>query len=76
VRTGAGNVAGNDGNRGRFFMKRWDKVLYASFFFLLAVIGSLQGGPAGFPRWIFLLLAVVTVVYLLNKDKVDKSFRK
>lgn len=57
-------------------MKRWEKVLYASFFFLLAVIGSLQGGLAGFPRWIFAILIVVIILYLLNKEKIDKSFRK
>lgn len=57
-------------------MKRWEKVLYASFFFLLAVIGSLQGGLAEFPRWIFAILIVVIILYLLNKEKIDKSFRK
>ncbi len=57
-------------------MKRWEKVLYACFFFLLAVIASLQGGLAEFPRWIFAILIVVIVLSVFNKDKIDKSLRK
>ncbi|OPY89309.1 MAG: hypothetical protein A4E72_01159 [Syntrophus sp. PtaU1.Bin208] len=57
-------------------MTRWDKILYSCFFFMIAAIGSLLGGSAEFPKWIFFILIVLLILYVLNKDKIDKTFRK
>ncbi|ABC78755.1 hypothetical membrane protein [Syntrophus aciditrophicus SB] len=57
-------------------MNRWDKIIYACFFFIIAVAGSLIGGSAEFPKWIFIILFIMLILYLLNKDKIDRNFRK
>ena len=57
-------------------MNKWDKIIYAVFFFMVAVVGSLLGGSAEFPRWIFIFLIVLVILYLLNKEKINKTFRK
>lgn len=57
-------------------MNKWEKIIYACFFFLIAVVGSLLGGSAEFPKWIFIILIVMFILYVLNRDKIDKTFRK
>jgi len=59
-----------------FVVNRWDKIIYAFFFFILAVVGSLLGGASEFPKWIFIILIVMILLYMLNKDRIDKNFRK
>jgi len=57
-------------------MKRWDKILYACFFFMIAVVVSLLGGYAEFPKWSYIIAITIVILYILNKDTIDKTFRK
>lgn len=43
---------------------------------MLAIVGSLLGGSSQFPKRIFILLIVMIILSMLNKDKIDKNFRK
>jgi len=43
---------------------------------MIAVVGSLLGGYAQFPKWIFIFVLVIVILYILNKDSIDKTFKK
>ena len=57
-------------------MNKWDKTIYAVFFFMVAVVGSLIGGATNFPKWIFIIIFIVIILYALNKNKISKNLRK
>jgi hypothetical protein len=57
-------------------MNRWDKILYACFFFMIAVVSSLLGGYAEFPKWGYIIAVVIIILYILNKDAINKNLRK
>ncbi len=59
-----------------FVMNKWDKILYAGFFFMIAVVSGLLGSYAEFPKVELCHSVVILVLCILNKDKIKKNLRK
>jgi hypothetical protein len=57
-------------------MKNWDKIIYVSFFFIIAVVSSLMGSYAEFPKWSYVIVFIILILCILNKDKITKNLKK